>query len=71
VGDAVGLGIFGLFSPVVGVHLYEVPPMALSCAELPLQIVVSPNVKIAGREFTVIIEVAVLEHPFAAVPVTV
>ena len=53
-----------------------VPPevtMLLRFMLLPLQIVCAEllNVGVDGSVFTVIVEVAVAEHPFASVPVTV
>ena len=49
---------------------YALPPEAVSVVELPLHIVVLPEIVTVGVELTITETVAVLEHP-AAVPVTV
>jgi len=54
-----------------GIHEYVVAPDAVMDVELPLQIVADVVVVVTvGVGFTVITRVAVLVHPFAAVPVT-
>ena len=55
-----------------GIQLYVLAPEPVSVTLLPAQIVVVDEVAVTvGEVFTVMVRVAVLVHPFAAVPVTV
>jgi hypothetical protein len=55
-----------------GIHVYVVAPVAVMATELPLQmVVVGEDTLTVGVGLTVIVRVAVLVQPFAAVPVTV
>src|SRR5262245_48352313 len=66
VGLAVGLLIPALLNPVAGVHEYVVPPVALSWAVAPTQIVAELALT-TGNGFTVTVEVVVFTQPLALV----
>jgi hypothetical protein len=71
VGLAVGLDELGLARLVVGVHEYEVAPLACNCTELPEQITgVAGVMEMFGLLFTVTVTDAVPVH-VPVVPVTV
>ncbi len=58
--------------PVVGLHVYVLPPPAVNETDCPLQITGALGVAvITAVEFTVTATVVVLVHPLASVPVTV
>ena len=57
--------------PVEGVQAYVEPPVAVSTAEVPLQIATDEPAPIVGRAFTVTVTDAVLLQPVPFVPVTV
>jgi hypothetical protein len=55
---------------VVGLHVYEFAPLAVSVVDCPLQIVAEETVT-TGRGFTVTVTCVVAVHPLLSVPVTV
>jgi hypothetical protein len=58
--------------PVGGDHIYEVPPSADKTTDCPLQSTGADGLaKMKGSGLTVTFTEAVLEHPFASVPVTI
>ena len=65
--------ITGVMEEVVApvLHTYEVPPEALSVAELPAQIDCVPLMLAVGSEFSVTFALEVFVQPFAPVTVTV
>ena len=52
-------------------HKYEVPPVAVNTLLPPVQMACVPLIAATGNGFTVNTRVAVAEHPFAFVTVTV
>ena len=72
VGSAETIGPLPEDKPVVGLHIYELPPLALIETDLPLQITGAVGLAvITGRGFTVTVTVFVPVHPPEMVPVTV
>jgi hypothetical protein len=71
-GIAVGLAIFGLLSPAVGLQLYATPPAALKFVLAPRQMLKSLAVAVAiGAGFTVMVTCAGEVQPLEPVTVTV
>lgn len=70
VGDAVTDAPVVLLSPVAGLHVYELAPVAVRVADCPTQIAGGDNTAITGGGFMVTVTCAVAVHPFD-VPVTV
>ena len=64
---------FTVIAAVVGpvFHEYELAPKAVKVVDAPEQIVVVPVTLTVGNAFTVMVVVAVAEHPAAEVTVTV
>jgi hypothetical protein len=71
VGLAVTAAVFVDESPVAGVQLYVVAPLAVNTTLLPAKMVADVGFTLTvGNGFTVTVTVEVLSHPAPLVPVT-
>ena len=71
VGVAVGFAQLVQDKPVVGVHVYEVAPVACNASPKPIQTVSSLPAFTFGSGLTVTVLVAVSRQPLAFSPITV
>ena len=70
-GEAEGLAQAVQLRPVVGLHEYVVPPVALRMVGAPMQIATSGPALTTGNELTVTVTVVLAVQPMPLVPVTV
>jgi hypothetical protein len=63
VGDATGLAQVVQDKPVAGIHEYDVPPVALSVVDDPIQILAAEPALIVGNGFTDTVSVVELTQP--------